>query len=179
MSRVRLDQAKVILTAHRLAGPHIRRTSNMIIQGARRLAPRGSHMSGSGVRRPGLSLVASLRIDSHSTVDTITERIGSDKNYAASIHQGSSPHTIRGNGQLLRFEWARGNLLLKARASGRIRGRGPSRRLHRTGNFFFFVSVRHPGNKRPVRFLTTPMNLYGRAMGFRTTTTPASRSRLP
>lgn len=179
MGNVRLNQAKVITTAHRLAGPHVRKMSNLTIQAARRLAPRGDHRSGSGTRRPGIGLVQSLVIDSQATLYTITERIGSRNDYAATVHQGSSPHFIHSKGRMLKFEWERGNLLLAARASGRIRGRGPSARLRRRGNFFYFVNVFHPGNKRPVRYLTTPMHLYGRIYGFRTTSTPASRSRLP
>lgn len=179
MAKVRLNHPLTILTAHKLAGPHVRRLANLTIQGARRLAPRGNHMSGSGRRQPGEALIPSLVIDSHSAIDTIVERVGSRKRYAATIHQGSSPHRINNHGRLLKFEWERGNLLVAARSSGRLRGRGPSRRLRRRGNFFFFVTVTHPGNKRPVRFLTTPMHLYGRLLGFRTTSTPAARSRLP
>jgi hypothetical protein len=180
MARVNIDQAKKVLTAHKLAGPHIRRTSNRIIQGARALAPRGDHLSGSGVRKPGQTLAQSLKIDAHSTVYTIVEAIGSSKVYAMSEHQGSSGHYIRGSGKRLKFEWERGNLLISARASGRLRGRGPSRRLRKVGPYFLFKAVHHPGNKRPVRFLTTPLYMYGRLNGFRVTTTAgASRSRLP
>jgi hypothetical protein len=179
MGRVNLNQAKVIVEAHRQAGPLIRRTSNLIVRAARRMAPRGNHRSGSGVRKPGVQLAQSMQIETRTTVYSIVERVGSTKSYAASKHQGSSPHFIRGHGRMLRFEWERGNLLLAARSTGRLRGRGPSSRLRRKGNFFLFVSVYHPGDKRPVRFLTTPMHLYGRMMGFRTTSTPASRSRLP
>jgi hypothetical protein len=179
MGRVRLDQGKVIATAHRQARPLVRRTSNLILQGAQRMAPRGDHMSGSGVRKRGQPLTQSLTTDTRTNVHSIVERVGSRNNYAATVHQGSTPHFIRGRGKMLKFEWERGNLLLAARTSGRLRGRGPSRRLRRRGNYFFFAQVHHPGNKRPVRFLTTPMHLYGRLLGFRTTSTPVSRSRLP
>ena len=175
MAKVNIDQTQKILTAHRMAGPLVRRTSNQIIQGARRLAPRGSHISGSGRRKPGQQLVPSLRIDSHSSLYSITERVGSTKNYAATVHQGSVPHEIESKGRLLKFQWERGNLLVSARGRrGRRRGSVRSR-----GGYFFFVRVRHPGNKRPVRYLTTPMHLYGRMNGFRTTSTPVSRTRLP
>jgi hypothetical protein len=153
--------------------------SNLTIQGARRLAPRGDHFSGSGVRKPGVALASSLIIESHSSNEEIVERVGSRSNYAATVHQGSSPHEISNHGRLLKFRWERGNLLLAARAQGRIRGRGRSARLRRRGDFFLFVRVRHPGNRRPVRYLTTPMHLYGRLLGFRTTSSPVSRSRLP
>lgn len=181
MARVDIDQNKKILTAHRLAGPHVRRTSNLIIQGARRLAPRGDHMSGSGKRQPGEQLRESLRIDSKATVNSITERIGSTKKYAASIHQGSMPHFIHGRGKMLRFEWERGSIKVVPRGRrGRVRGkRGRVRGKRGPGRIFYFRRVDHPGNKRPVRYLTTPMHLYGRMHGFRTSSKPVSRSRLP
>lgn len=175
MARVNIDKAKKIATSHRLAGPHVRKTSNLILQGARRLAPRGDHRSGSGKRRAGQPLTPSLKMTSRVSTNRIVERVGSTKKYATTVHQGSSPHYIHGRGKMLKFEWERGNMMVMARGRrGRKRGR-PGR----AGNFFYFFSVRHPGNKRPVRYLTTPMHLYGRIHGFRTTSTPASRSRLP
>lgn len=175
MARVNIDQNQKVLTAHRLAGPHVRRTSNAIIAGARRLAPRGDHRSGSGARRPGLPLVQSLQIKSNTTLTTISELVGSEKAYAATVHQGSSPHYIHGRGKMLKFEWERGNIQVTARGRrGRRRGRAGPR-----GNFFFFATIHHPGNKRPVRYLTTPMHLYGRINGFRTSSARVNRTRLP
>jgi hypothetical protein len=179
MGHVRLNQAKVISTAHRQADPLLSRMATLVAQGARRMAPRGDHRSGSGTRKPGLQLASSIGIESKSTTHTIVKRVGSSKQYTATVHQGSTAHYIHGRGKKLKFEWERGNLLLAARSRGRIRGRGPSSRLRRRGNFFYFVTVYHPGNRRPVRFLTTPMSLYGRLLGFRVSSTPASRSRLP
>lgn len=175
MARVNIDQAQKVVTAHRLAGPHVRRTSNLIIQGARRLVPRGDHRSGSGERQPGVQLGASLEIQSASTRTSIVERVGSRKKYAATVHQGSGAHFIRGRGKMLKFEWERGNMMIRARGRrGRVRGkRGPA------GSYFYFHVVHHPGNKRPVRYLTTPMHLYGRLHGFRTTSVRVSRTRLP
>lgn len=175
MARVNINQTKKIATSHRLTGPYVRRTADLILQGARRLAPRGDHRSGSGARRPGQQLTQSLTVRSDMTMNSITERVGSSKDYAATVHQGSSPHFINSHGKMLKFEWERGNIQVVARGRrGRVRGkRGPA------GRFFYFFRVHHPGNKRPVRYLTTPMHLYGRARGFRTTSTPVSRSRLP
>lgn len=175
MARVNLSNHEKVLTAHRLAGPLVRKTSNQIVQAARRMAPNGDHTSGSGVRKPGLPLNQSLGVAStESTVNRIAERVGSRNNYAATAHQGSSPHVIRGHGKMLKFEWERGNINVTVRRNGRKRGRAGA-----AGNYFFFKMVHHPGNKRPVRYLTTPMHLYGRMNGFRTTSTPVSRSRLP
>ena len=130
------------------------------------LAPRGTHKSGSGVTKAGLPLKQSIftRVDTH--FDLIVGTVGSRVDHAATVHQGSKAHYIRAKGKLLKFEWPRGNFLLKRQ--GR-RGR----------KYFYFKTVNHPGNKRPVRYLTTPMHLYGRANGFITVSTPVSRSRLP
>jgi hypothetical protein len=105
----------------------------------------------------------------------LTDFIGSQKQYAASAHQGSQPHYINSRGKMLKFEWERGNIAVRARGRrGRVRGRaGPA------GNYFFFVRVRHPGNKRPVRYLTTPMHMFGRMNGYRTTSSRVNRTRLP
>lgn len=146
--------------------PLVRRTVNQIHQGALRLAPKGTHLSGSGARQPGPNLQSSIfdRIDSgYERIDAV---VGSRKDYAATVHQGSKPHVIRAKGKLLRFEWERGQLLLK-------------RRGKRAKGYFLFRKVNHPGNKRPVRYLTTPMHMFGRMNGFSTTSTPVSRSRLP
>jgi len=175
MSRVNINQTRKVLEAHRLAGPHVRRVSNLIIQGARRLVPRGDHRSGSGKRQPGLTLGQSLKIEPRTDIFTISERIGSDKRYAATVHQGSEPHFIHGKGKMLKFQWDRGNALIAARSRGRTRRRGP----RSSGGYFFFVSVFHPGNKRPVRYLTTPMHLYGRLHGFVTSSARVNRTRLP
>lgn len=179
MARVDIDHAKKTALAHRLGRAHVRRTANLILQGARQLAPRGSHTSGSGARRPGLQLQQSLKTKSNNTATTASTLIGSDKQYAATVHQGSSPHRINGRGKQLKFEWERGSLLMAARSRGRLRGRGGSRRLRSRGNYFFFKMVTHPGNKRPVRYLTTPLHLYGRMGGFVTSSARVNRTRLP
>lgn len=175
MARVNIDQNQKILTAHRLAGPHHRRTSDLIVQGARRLVRRGNHRSGSGVRKPGQTLGQSLHVQSRTSVYVLSDLVGSTSRYAASEHQGSRAHYINSRGKMLKFEWERGNIIVRARGRrGRMRGRpGPA------GNFFYFVRVRHPGNKRPVRYLTTPMHLYGRMRGFRTMSARVNRTRLP
>lgn len=153
---------------HSKAWNHVAKTVNQIERGARILAPKGNHQSGSGAKRPGLPLARSIfsRIDSH--FDLITGRVGSFSDHAATVHQGSKPHTIRMKGKMLKFEWERGRLLVQRRSRGR-----------RAQAIFFFKKVNHPGNKRPVRYLTTPMHQYGRANGFRTSSQPVARTRLP
>lgn len=181
MARVRVSQTRKVALAHRLTAPYVRRTADLIAAGARQLAPRGDHRSGSGTPKPGLPLASSIRVTSHTTAMQIRERVSANKRYAASVHQGSQAHTINSRGRMLKFQWERGALLVQARGRGRrnARGRRVGAGLYPRGDFFFFLRVRHPGNKRPVRFLTTPMHLYGRMRGFRTTSTPVSRTRLP
>lgn len=175
MARVNIDQAKKLALAQRLAGRLHRRTVNEIFNGAKHLVPRGSHVSGSGKRRPGQPLLQSLKRTDRNRALQLVTLIGSAKKYAASEHQGSRPHFIRSKGKMLKFEWERGNVIVSARGRrGRVRGkRGPA------GRFFYFHIVHHPGNKRPVRYLTTPMHLYGRLHGYRTSSLGVNRSRLP
>lgn len=175
MVRVSIDQQKKRTTAASLALRHHQRVVGRIFDGARFMVPRGSHMSGSGKRRPGQTLGQSLKTVAQHRPTMLVTKVGSDKRYAATAHQGSSPHFIRAKGKMLKFEWERGNIVVRARGrGGRKRGRaGPS------GNYFFFKLVNHPGNKRPVRYLTTPMHLYGRMLGFRTSSARVNRSRLP
>lgn len=171
MARVNINQVRKVSLARQLTTRHVHQVSDRILAGARQLVPRGDHRSGSGARRPGLSLAASLKVKQNSTSTVISELIGSEKVYAASEHQGSDPHYIHGRGKMLKFQWERGALLVRARGRrGRVRGNYV---------YFYFRSVRHPGNKRPVRFLTTPMHLYGRLYGFRTSSARVNRTRLP
>lgn len=168
MARVNIFQAQTNLYSLQVTMPLVRKTVNQIHQGALRLAPRGSHLSGSGARKAGINLQSSIEDRIEVRGDIIAGQVGSRTDYAATVHQGSKRHDIPLNagGKLLKFEWERGNFLLK-------------RRGRKSKKFFFFLKVSHPGNKRPVRFLTTPMHLFGRANGFRTTSNPVNRTRLP
>lgn len=94
---------------------------------------------------------------------------GARKRYAETAHQGSKPHVIRARGKLLKFQWERGSLLLQRRSGRRGSGR----------QFLYFRSVRHPGNKRPVRYLTTPLSLVARRNGFLVFGVGRGRRRLP
>lgn len=136
------------------------------------MAPRGDHMSGSGKRRAGKRLADSITSRLRSRTHEIVGRVGSQKKYAATAHQGSSAHTIRGRGKMLKFRWDRGDFLVAAQM-GRRRGN------RRVGHFFYFHSVRHPGNKRPVRYLTTPLSMIARRNGFLVFGVGRGRGRLP
>jgi hypothetical protein len=93
--------------------------------------------------------------------------IGSPLNYAASVHQGSKSHPIPKAGHTLQtFFWHRARFISR------------TQRL-RSDPQVFFLRVVHPGNKRPNRFLTTPLQQFGRAANFRVRTDKASRGFLP
>lgn len=172
MARIRLDRIQVRLTAQRLAMPLVERTSNQILRAARVMAPVGDGFSGSGKVNTDLPLHRSLHKDTRIRATSIITLVGSKADYAATVHQGSAAHVIRGRGKMLKFRWDRGDFLVAARA-GRRRGN------RRTGQFHYFLQVRHPGNKRPVRYLTTPLAMFGRVNGFIVTSNPVSRTRLP
>ena len=172
MARVVLNRPEVTATAHRYATPLVRRTVQQIHVGARRLAPRGDHMKGSGKRQPGQPLQSSVETSFRSTTNRVSGFVGSRKEYAVTVHDGSKPHVIRAKGKLLKFRSDRLDFLVAARA-GR---RGGNKRR---GGFFYAVRVRHPGNRRPVRYLVTPLFLFGRANGFVVTRFTAPISRLP
>ena len=155
--------------------PLVQRVTRRTLDTARVLAPRGDHRSGSGVPRTNMPLQMSLNarlitFNSHR----IRTRVESREKYALTVHQGSAAHIIRSRkGKMLKFRWERGDFLVAARA-GRRRGN------RRTGQFHYFARVRHPGNKRPVRYLTTPLMMFGRMDNFRVTIKrTVNRSRLP
>jgi hypothetical protein len=174
MGRVIIDRPLTIAFTQKVSYKHVKETSTKILVGARRLAPRGSHLSGSGELSPDIPLRSGLHSDIKVSVNFVVGRVGSSANWAATVHQGSKAHRIAAHGKMLKFRWERGMMILSAR--GRRR-RGGSRRV--TKQFWFFDHVRHPGNKRPVRYLTTPMHQFGRAAGFITNSLAVTRSRLP
>ncbi len=173
MARVNLHSAHIVQTAQRLTLPLVQRTGQEVLDGARHLVPEGDHMSGSGRPKTGPTLQRSLYSRTRMSTAQIRMRIGANADHAATAHQGSRAHIIRSKrGKTLKFRWDRGDFLVAARA-GRRRGN------RRTGRFHYFMKVRHPGNKRPVRYLTTPLQMFGRINGFRVSTSGANRSRLP
>jgi hypothetical protein len=173
MARVRLNRAQINATVMKLTLPLMHRTGQQILDGAKHLAPEGSHLSGSGKPRRGQPLRPSLFSSLKASPTRVNVRIGSRVNHAATVEQGSRAHYIYSRkGKMLKFRWDRGDFLVAARA-GRRKGN------RRTGQFHYFASVRHPGNKRPVRYLTIPLAMYGRLNGFKVTTSGVNRTRLP
>lgn len=172
MSRVVLNRPEITRTLHRFTMPLVQRTVQQIHVGAKRLAPRGDHVKGSGKRQPGQQLQPSITSRITSRPNRIVGFIGSRKTYATTVHEGSKPHIIRAKGKMLKFRSDRIDFLVANRA-GR---RGGNKR---TGGFHYAFSVRHPGNRRPVRYLVTPLFMFGRANGFVVTRFTGRSSRLP
>lgn len=169
MTVVNIFRGPTLAVAQKSALKPVQQLSRQTLVGARRLAPRGSHLSGSGQRHPGKVLQSSLKADVRVGTQFVQSKVGSDAQHAATMHQGSKPHTIVGFPNDLKFRWERGTLLVKR----------TGRRFRQRGGFFYFIRVRHPGNKRPVRYLTTPLHQFGRALNFLVTSVPVSRTRLP
>lgn len=166
MARVRLIRAEKVATALRYTVPLVRQVTEQVNRGAHVLVPRGDHMSGSGRRRPGKTLAASLYSRLSVRQLEVVGRVGADKRYAETAHQGSKQHVISGKGKKLKFRWERGSLRMQRRT-----GRGQQ--------FFYFSSVVHPGNKRPVRYLTTPLAMAARRNNFLVFGVGRGRRRLP
>lgn len=160
MSRVQLDRVQIRKTSQDLALPLVTRLVNQVERGARRLAPRGDHRHGSGRPRRTRPLLASIRSNVRVQANAIRGEVGSNAVHAATVHLGSKPHIIRSKGKMLKFTSDRLDFAVASR-----RGRRGGNK--RTGRFHYRFSVRHPGNRRPVRYLTTPLVQFGHANGFR------------
>lgn len=168
MSRIVLNPVEVHRTARKRGYEAVRSVVTPLRRDAQILAPRGSHRHGSGTAVAGKALADSFFTRWSETPTSVEAIVGNDRDYSDTVARGSRRHKIRPvHKKLLVFEWERGRLLRRARGS-----------RNRSG-FFFFKSVMHPGNKRPVRFLQTPLALWGRRANFIVTTASNNRSRLP
>lgn len=148
--------------AHEVCGPLARE----VLAGGRHLAPKGSRTHGSGRVDNRPSLAASFKMTVSNTPRYVTYDVINTAAHAATVAKGSRPHEIRPKtARVLAFSSER--FRFEARRAGQIR------------NKFFARKVRHPGNKRPVRFLQTPLAQFGRKRGFKVTTVANNRSRLP
>lgn len=168
MSRTVIYPIAIHKTGKRKADQLAGRLKDKTIKGAKYLAPRGSHKHGSGTPVKGRRLADSWKVEEFYSGSRKKITITNTANYADVVARGSQPHRIPKRGfKKLRFsDWPRGQ------ASPNLRKRFPS-------GEFFFKSVHHPGNKRPVRYLQTPLAMYGRQAGFKVRITPGARSRLP
>jgi hypothetical protein len=167
MSRIVLDRAATLHSARQRGYEVARPLAGKVLVGARTLVRSGTHRHGSGGPVAGPTLKASLQsVDVSTHPREIIFEVGSPLNYAATVHQGSKPHRINAVDRPLTFFWPRARFISRTR-------RLPS------DPRVFFMRVMHPGNKRPNRFLATPLHQFGRAANFRVRTDAASRGFLP
>lgn len=133
---------------------HVANSARAVLGEARRLAPKGSGLSGSGRPKPGPRLRDSGSMHLIKVGDRWNARITFNAEHALSVILGARPHQITGNP--LRFKWdkapsAAASVLAAAPTGGsdldRIRRRKAEKRAQQNPeNWFSTFSVRHPGN---------------------------------
>jgi hypothetical protein len=167
MSRIVLYPTAVYRTARDRAHEVCRPLAREVLQGARHLAPQGSGLHGSGRTDTRAKIRNSFGIRGSETRGYVIYEVYNTADHAATVAVGSRPHAIRAKpGKLLAFQ--------SERFSFQRRLRGRSARA-----LFFARKVNHPGNKRPVRYLQTPLAQFGRKRGFKVETVLNNRTRLP
>ena len=167
MSRIVLYPTAVRRTARAKGHEVCRPLARDVLTGGKAIAPKGSRTHGSGKSDTRASLASSWFIRGSESARYVTYEVGNTANHAATVALGSQPHIIKPKlSRVLAFQ--------SDRFSFERRARGRSARA-----LFFARKVRHPGNKRPVRFLQTPLAQFGRKHGFKVTTVANNRSRLP
>ena len=167
MSRIVLYPTAVYRTARDKAHEVCRPLAREVLQGGRHLAPTGNGLHGSGKVDTRPKIMNSFGIRGSETRKEVVYEVYNTANHAATVALGSRPHVIAAKpGKLLAFQSERFAF------QRRIRGRSAR-------SLFFARKVNHPGNKRPVRYLQTPLAQFGRKRGFKVTTVSSNRTRLP
>ena len=167
MARIRLNPVNVHREARNKGWDAVNSVAKPTLAGAQYLAPRGSHRHGSGKGVAAQRLADTGKIRRWETPRSVHAEVVFTADWASTVALGSKAHKIPKLGRrLMGFYWAR------AQAS-------PKLRRHTWRGKSFFTKVRHPGNKRPIRFLQTPLATYGRKHHFIVKLRPNSRSRLP
>lgn len=167
MSRIVLYPTTVYRTARAKGIEVCRPLAREVLQGGKHLAPRGDRLHGSGKTDTRASIYNSFGMRFHESRKYVAYEVYNTADHAATVAVGSRPHMIKAKaGGLLAFQSERFSALRKRR--------GLSAR-----QLFYARKVRHPGNKRPVRYLQTPLAQYGRKRGFKVETVRSNRQRLP
>lgn len=167
MARIRLNPVTVHRAARNRGFQAVTGLVNDVYAGGRRIAPRGTHRHGSGTAVSGPRLADSFTRQIRETPRFVYGRVTVTVAYATAEALGSSPHRIPGAGRkTMGFKWARGDF-------------SPTLRRRKWRGRFWFENVRHPGNKRPRRFLQTPLAQYGRQRNFKVKIVANRRSFLP
>lgn len=155
MARVNLDQLVINATSRARGLALVRQTTEQIKHVATYSAPRGTHHSGNDRPVPGPTLQQSIASSITHMAESVTGVVLASANYAMTVERGSKPHMIVAKGKLLTFRWPKGD------ANPRLRHR------RKASGMYVFVSVKHPGNRHPQLFLTTPLRVFGTANGFK------------
>lgn len=157
MSRVVLDKAAVRFFGQREAGKAVSKVARETLLGSKRMARRSpAHLSGSRVPKPGPRLTEAIHLTPMKfSVLTVQQQVMSPVEYSMTEHEGSRRHRIRSrSGKALKFYWRK-----------RQRSQRGFRRFRPT-QASYFDHVWHPGNRRPVKFLTTPLAVSARGNNF-------------
>jgi hypothetical protein len=157
MSRVELNQTAVRTFGRRNAAIAVKTVQAATLSGAKRMARRSpAHLSGSRVPKPGPRLSEATKATPVTFRGWDVEaRVETRVSYALTEHEGSKPHRIRPRKvRNLKFFWVQ-----------KVARQGGRRRL-RPGQASYFKHVMHPGNRRPVKFLTTPLAASARLNNF-------------
>lgn len=124
----------------------------------KRMAPRSpAHLSGSRKPKPGKRIVESFRVSPITvSASAVQQRIENLTPYTMSMHEGARRHRIplRHGGKQLKFKWNK-----KYAIAG-------GRRRQRAREFSYFNNVNHPGIRKPVHFMTTPLAAVARKNNF-------------
>lgn len=168
MSRIVLYPTAVYRTARAKGIEVCRPLAREVLQGGKHLAPKGDRLHGSGKTDTRTSLAQGWQpLRFSETRKYVAYDIVNISDHAATVALGSAAHDIVAkNGKLLAFHSERFAALRKRQ--------GKSARA-----LFYARRVRHPGNKRPVRYLQTPLAQFGRKRGFKVETVRNNRTRLP
>lgn len=167
MSRIVLNQVQVRRTAQNKGHEVCKPLAKEVLAGGRALAPKGSRTHGSGKIDTRASIAASFDTKVLTTPNNVIYDVVNKANHAATVALGSRAHTIRPKTAPVLAFFSERFAFANRRAGHSVRG------------LFYARKVRHPGNKRPVRFLQTPLAQFGRKRGFKVTTAASNRSRLP
>jgi hypothetical protein len=157
MSRVELNQTAVRTFGRRNGAIAVKKVQAVALSGSKRMAPRSpAHLSGSRVPVRGPRLVEQIKATPVTFRGwNVEARIESRSRITLVDHEGSKAHRISARRKkALKFFWVR----TVARQYGR-------RRI-RPGQASYFKWVMHPGNRRPVKFLTTPLAVSARLNNF-------------
>lgn len=151
-SRLKLDKMKVREHSHKLAWNHVSKATLRMEESAKADAP---------VRKPNKAGIVGGRLRSSigrsmgGNWTHIKGKVGSNLKYAEVAHQGADFHIIRPrHKRRLSFIWDNKPAHIPVTKTGRYAG------------YVSFSYVRHPGMDG-VSYLTRPLRIVGRGMGFR------------